>query len=298
MSKLVLITTMLLLSLSAIGAPWNLYDALRNDDKEKIFQILQKDKQILQPHMSGLINKTDDNNNDRIQTLIYALEQMKGRNKCDSEIIKAIIGSGAITSDKSLMLATTLPCSTEVIELMINEIPENELAISINLFFEYLSTNFEAIFSKSEEEAKTDPASISYLATMTRFKKLLEDKCSSNQKLLTFCDSKKAYEKFKNIAQNYVKKMEDDEIQAKKDEIYNSSPQGIKEKTCEILLEIESNQEIINREKKIGRTSGVVNQIALHKAGSDIVDLTEQLNPLMLKYKKLTNKKIHLKACR
>lgn len=284
--------------LSAMAKPFDLlYDAIQSNDTEKTLQILKDNNQVLQPRMTGLFNKKDENKYFRIEILKSALEKMKDKRKCNPEVITALIKAGAITSEKALSSAAILPCSSDVIELMMSQIPESELALSIKLFFDHLSSNFANIFNRSEEEATTDTTLINYLSTMNTFKKLVEIKCTNDKETSVFCESKKSYEKFKSIGQSFVKQMESDEIQAKKDDAYNSSPVGIKAQACSLFLEIQENQEKINREKKIEKTSGVVNQSALHKAGSNIVDLTEQLNPLKKEYKKITNKYIDFKSC-
>jgi paraquat-inducible protein B len=132
---------------------------------------------------------------------------------------------------------------------------------------------------------------------MNAFKKLVEGKCPNEKSKSVFCTSKIHYEQFKTIGRNYIKQAEENETQAKKDEAYNSSPAGIKDQACILFIEIQNNQEIINRERKIGKTSGVVDQVALHKAGSNIVDLNAQLAPLKNEFKRLTKKEINHKQC-
>jgi len=79
---------------------------------------------------------------------------------------------------------------------------------------------------------------------------------------------------------------------------YRESPEGIKEAACEVLSRIREREEDIARERRVGKkTMGVVDMAVLHSAGSDIVYMEEELEEYRKAYREKTGRKLRLNDC-
>jgi len=79
---------------------------------------------------------------------------------------------------------------------------------------------------------------------------------------------------------------------------YEDSPAGIHDQACSAQAELQEHEAILNREKEIARTSGSANVVTLHKAGSRIVDLKNDLNEYRRLYKERAKKSLNLNDCK
>jgi hypothetical protein len=96
-------------------------------------------------------------------------------------------------------------------------------------------------------------------------------------------DLKNNWCQFKDLIEDYQKSMRADMSKIEKEEKaqeYANSPEGIKERICELQNEIKEAQEAISRQKEIAKTSGVVDKSVLHSKGASIVDLKKEISNL------------------
>lgn len=82
------------------------------------------------------------------------------------------------------------------------------------------------------------------------------------------------------------------------DKEHEESPEGMIEDACDAARQIKQLQAIINHEKEVGKVSGFVNAMNLHKAGNALVQQKYRLASIVTAYKTKTKKDLKVTACK
>lgn len=205
-----------------------------------------------------------------------------------------------LRTEKMLEVSLSSDACADLMPAILSTKSEEELFHSSRDFGVFVGQYFSVLGEKYKgtylEEGQENPFS-KKLRIVSQFSDYLKGKCPDLNKDFPSC---KARQSFTESMKSLEKKMNSLLAQEEKDEkeaSYRDTPEGLIDQACACDKFIYSSQQLIDRQKEIGKVSGTVNMVTLNNAGSAIVDLKKIKAQISSRYKRVTGEYMRNYRC-
>lgn len=204
---------------------------------------------------------------------------------CSYDAMKS--GEYQLTTESLLVRAVETNCAS-VMDAAIQKEKEGDLVASTGKFMSTVVTLLSLDVQLLKSAASDDPAAAvfgSKIKIVNSFGSYLKRNCPDETQKSEACAAKKKFDAKMGELKSKLSEALEQEQAEDHDANYRNSPQGMIDLACACDKFIALNQNIISRQREIGRVSGSVNMLELNTAGAKIVDLQKLKKEISSRYK-------------
>lgn len=206
-----------------------------------------------------------------------------GTYQCDPEIVKILLDHEAKPTRSHLVAASINSCP-EIIDAITVKLSDEEVAQSGDEFLEFAIKNISPM--SSDDQNKQNDYLQRFLKIIEFYGNKIKASCTLEKQSSPWCKTKESMKSFVSAVR-----------ETQRTEEYQASPEGLKDRMCDIQEKIQKQEDVIANQNEIGKVSGVVNQEILYKAGNEVVRLKKNLDAVKKEYKKATKKDFDHRLC-